>query len=110
MKSIAASLVSLGEMKMYPAPAAIAAAAVVSLFTVLISTFIPMIRISRMSAIEAIRQNGDIQLSRRKVRCSKIFRKLFGVEGVISRKNFKRSGKRYRTTIFSLFVSIVMFV
>ena len=63
-----------------------------------------------MSAIEAIRQNGDIQLSRRKVRCSKIFRKLFGVEGVISRKNFKRSGKRYRTTIFSLFVSIVMFV
>lgn len=110
MKSIAASLVSLGEMKMYPAPVAIAAAAVVSLFTVLISTFIPMIRISRMSAIEAIRQNGDIQLSRRKVRCSKIFRKLFGVEGVISRKNFKRSGKRYRTTIFSLFVSIVMFV
>ena len=63
-----------------------------------------------MSAIEAIRQNGDIQLSRRKVRCSKIFQKLFGVEGVISRKNFKRSGKRYRTTIFSLFVSIVMFV
>ena len=110
MKSIAASMVSLGEMKLYPAPAAIAAAAVVSLFTVLISTFIPMIRISRMSAIEAIRQNGDIQLSRRKVRCSKIFRKLFGVEGVISRKNFKRSGKRYRTTIFSLFVSIVMFV
>lgn len=109
MKSIAASMVSLGEMKLYPAPAAIAAA-VVSLFTVLISTFIPMIRISRMSAIEAIRQNGDIQLSRRKVRCSKIFRKLFGVEGVISRKNFKRSGKRYRTTIFSLFVSIVMFV
>lgn len=109
MKSIAASMVSLGEMKLYPAPAAIAAA-VVSLFTVLISTFIPMIRISRMSAIEAIRQNGDIQLSRRKVRCSEIFRKLFGVEGVISRKNFKRSGKRYRTTIFSLFVSIVMFV
>lgn len=109
MKSIAASMVSLGEMKLYPAPAAIAAA-VVSLFTVLISTFIPMIRISRMSAIEAIRQNGDIQLSRRKIRCSKIFRKLFGVEGVISRKNFKRSGKRYRTTIFSLFVSIVMFV
>lgn len=107
MKSIAASMVSLGEMKLYPA---IAAAAVVSLFTVLISTFIPMIRISRMSAIEAIRQNGDIQLSRRKIRCSKIFRKLFGVEGVISRKNFKRSGKRYRTTIFSLFVSIVMFV
>jgi len=110
MKSIAASMVSLGEMRMYPAPVAIAAAAVVSLFTVLISTFIPMIRISRMSAIEAIRQNGDIQLSRRKIRCSKIFRKLFGVEGVISRKNFKRSGKRYRTTIFSLFVSIVMFV
>ena len=107
---VRASMVSLGEMKLYPAPAAIAAAAVVSLFTVLISTFIPMIRISRMSAIEAIRQNGDIQLSRRKIRCSKIFRKLFGVEGVISRKNFKRSGKRYRTTIFSLFVSIVMFV
>lgn len=86
MKSIAASMVSLGEMKLYPTPAAIVAAAVVSLFTVLISTFIPMIRISRMSAIEAIRQNGDIKLSRRKVRCSKIFQKLFGVEGVISRQ------------------------
>ena len=33
MKSIAASMVSLGEMKLYPTPAAIVAAAVVSLFT-----------------------------------------------------------------------------
>mgnify|MGYP000665281106 CR=1 FL=1 len=63
-----------------------------------------------MSAIEAIRQNGDIQLSRRKVRCSKIFRKLFGVEGESAARTLKEAAKDTAPRFFSLFVSIVMFV
>ena len=37
-------------------------------------------------------------------------KKLFGIEGVIARKNFNRSKRKYRTTIFSIFLSIVLFI
>ena len=40
----------------------------------------------------------------------RITKKLFGIEGVIARKNFNRSKKKYRTTIFSIFLSIVLFI
>lgn len=110
LKNIAASVISLGEMKLHISGTAIAVAVAAALVTVLVSAFIPMVRISRMSAMEAIRQNSDIRLSRRNVRCSKLFKKVFGFEGMLGRKNFKRSHKKYRTTIFSLFVSIVLFI
>lgn len=110
LKNIAASVISLGEMRLHVSGMAIIIAAAASLITVLISAFIPMIRISRLSAVQAIRQNADIKLSRRKVKCSRLFIKLFGFEGMIGRKNFKRSRKKYRTTVVSLFVSIVLFI
>lgn len=110
LKNIAASVISLGEMRLHVSGMAVIVAAAASLLTVFLSAFIPMIRISRLSAIQAIRQNADIKLSRRKVKCSKLFMKLFGFEGMIGRKNFKRSRKKYRTTVVSLFVSIVLFI
>lgn len=110
LKNIAASVISLGKMRLHVSGMAVIVAAAASLLTVFLSAFIPMIRISRLSAIQAIRQNADIKLSRRKVKCSKLFMKLFGFEGMIGRKNFKRSRKKYRTTVVSLFVSIVLFI
>lgn len=110
LQSVAASMVSLGEMHLSVSWAAVLAAVAAAVVTVLVSAFIPMIKISRMSAIEVIRQKEDIKLSRRKVRTSRLFYRLFGLEGMLARKNFKRSRKKYRTTIISLFVSIVLFI
>lgn len=110
LENIAASVISLGEMKLHVSAEAVCVAVVVSLITVLLSAFIPMLRISRISAVDAIRQSGDIKLTKRKIKCSKLFMKIFGFEGMLGRKNFKRSRKKYRTTVISLFVSIVMFI
>lgn len=85
-------------------------AAAVGLATVLISAYIPARRAARMSAIDAIRQTGDIRLKARQVRTSPLIRRLFGLEGDLALKNFKRNRRRYRATVLSLFISVVLFI
>ena len=75
-----------------------------------VSAFIPSRRASKVSPIEAIRQNDDIKINKKKIRTSKLVLKLFGVEGEIALKNIKRNKKKYRVTIVSLFISIVLFI
>lgn len=91
-------------------PVSIAAAVVLALITVLISAWIPSKRATRVTAIEAIRQNQDINVKAKKVRTSKLTYKLFGLPGMLASKYFKRSKKKYRATVISLFMSIVLFV
>ena len=75
-----------------------------------VSAFIPSRRASKVSPIEAIRQNDDIKINKKKIRTSKLVLKLFGIEGEIALKNIKRNKKKYRVTIVSLFISIVLFI
>ena len=75
-----------------------------------VSVFIPSRRASKVSPIEAIRQNDDIKINKKKIRTSKLVLKLFGIEGEIALKNIKRNKKKYRVTIVSLFISIVLFI
>ncbi|MGI6084849.1 MAG: ABC transporter permease [Acetivibrionales bacterium] len=89
---------------------AIAAAAIIGLATVLISAYIPARRAFNISAIDAIRMSRDIKINANKLKTSRLFYKLFGVEGKIAGKNFKRSKKRYRATVISLFLSVVLFI
>ena len=89
---------------------AVVIAAVIALITVLISAWIPSKRATGVSAVEAIRQSMDIKVSGRPVRTSKLAYKLFGLPGVLAGKHYKRNRKKYRTTVVSLFMSIVLFV
>lgn len=89
---------------------AVVIAAVIALVAVLISAWIPSKRATRVSAVEAIRQSMDIKVSGRPVRTSKLAYKLFGLPGVLAGKHYKRNRKKYRTTVVSLFMSIVLFV
>lgn len=91
-------------------PASIVIAVLVALVTVLISAWIPSKRATKISAVEAIRQNQDIQIKGRAIKTSKLTYKLFGLPGVLANKHYKRSKKKYRATIISLFMSIVLFV
>ena len=75
-----------------------------------VSAFIPSRRASKVSPIEAIRQNDDIKINKKKIRTSKLALKLFGIEGEIALKNIKRNKKKYRVTIVSLLISIVLFI
>lgn len=78
--------------------------------TIIISAYLPAKRASRVSPIEAIRLNDDIKIKSKKLKTPWIIRKLFGVEGEIAYKNTKRNKKKYRITIISLFISIVLFI
>ena len=89
---------------------AVVIAAVIALVTVLISAWIPSKRATGVSAVEAIRQSMDIKVSGRPVRTSKLAYKLFGLPSVLAGKHYKRNRKKYRTTVVSLFMSIVLFV
>ena len=76
---------------------------------ILLSAYLPAKRSSKVTPIEAIRGNDDIKISKNSVKTPKLIGKLFGIEGVIAHKNIKRNKKKYRITIISLFISIVMF-
>ncbi|MEH7124653.1 FtsX-like permease family protein [Bacillus sp. JJ1773] len=82
----------------------------VSILTIFISTYIPAIRASKISAIDAIRQTSDVKLTGKAVKTSKLIRKLFGFEAEIGLKNLKRNKRRYKATVFSLIISIVLFL
>lgn len=98
------------EFRVVVTPALLVLSSVISFVTILISAYIPARRASRISAIDAIRQIEDIKLSRKKVKTSKLVRKIFGLEAEIGLKNVKRNKKRYIATVFSLVVSIVLFL
>lgn len=88
----------------------IIAAAAVGLLTVLISAWIPARRAAKVTPIDAIRSTNDVKIPNRSVKTSKLTLKVFGLEGTLAKKNFKRSKKSYRATVVSLAMSIVLFV
>jgi len=91
-------------------PVSIVIAILISLVTILISAYIPARRSKKISAMDAIRQTTDIRLTAKQVKTSKLTRKIFGIEGDLALKNLKRNRRRYRSTVISLYMSIVLFV
>ena len=85
-------------------------AVIIAVVTVLISAWIPSIRATKVSPVEAIRQNVDVKAKQNQIKTSKLTYKLFGLPGVLAVKQFKRNRKKYRATVISLFMSIVLFV
>lgn len=81
-----------------------------SALTIFISAYVPARRASRISAIDAIRQTGDIKLRQRTVKTWPITRRIFGFPAELGLKNLKRNRARYRATVFSLIISIVLFL
>ena len=98
------------QMKLVVSPLGLVIAAAVCLVTTLISAWIPAERANRVSAIDAIRQTRDVKVRAKDVKVSRLTKKLFGFEGMMASKNFKRNRKRYRATVVSLFLSVTLFI
>lgn len=90
--------------------ASVGGSAIIALVTVLISVWIPASRATRVTALEAIRQNQDIRIRGKDVRVSRLTGRLFGLEGILAKKYFRRNRRRYRATIVSLVLSLVLFI
>lgn len=97
-------------LRLHPSFGALAIAITVSLLTVIISAYIPARRAMKKSAIDAIRQSNDISIRSKKVKTSRLTQKLFGFEGMLATKNYKRNRRKYRATVISLFLSVVLFI
>ncbi len=90
--------------------AAIVAAAAVSLFTILISAYIPARKAANTPVMESIRQTNEVKTEPKAVKTSKLPERIYGLEGMLALKNFKRNKKRYRSIVLSLVLSVVLFV
>lgn len=98
------------SLQLVVSPQMLLLAAVLSMATIFISIFIPARRAARISPIEAIRQTQDIRMNGKTVKTSRLTRLVFGFEAELGLKNLKRNKKRYRTTVFSLIISLVLFL
>ncbi len=87
-----------------------AAAAAISAVTLLLSAHRPARTAARVQPIDAIRQSSDVRVSARSVHTGRLIRRLFGLEAEIALKNLRRSRRKYRATIASLVISIVLFL
>ena len=84
--------------------------AVLGSLTIYLSVLRAAKKSSKISPIEAIRNNNEIKINSKKIKSSKIVNKLFGVGGDIAYKNLKRNKKRNRTTIISIVISVAVFI
>lgn len=89
---------------------AVLAAAAVSMVTILISAYIPAKKAAGTPVMECIRQTNEIKAEAKAVKTSGFTQRLYGLEGTLARKNFKRNKKRYRSVVLSLVLSMVLFV
>ncbi len=89
---------------------AIVVSIIVSVVTIWLSCRNSAKKASKITPIEAIRSSEDVKLKTKKIKCPKIITKIFKTGGEIAYKNLKRSKKKYRTTVISIIVSVVIFI
>ena len=89
---------------------AIVGAAAVSMVTILISAYIPARKAASTPVMESIRQTSEVKVESKAVKTSKLAERIYGLEGTLALKNFKRNKKRYRSIVLSLVLSVVLFI
>ncbi|MBU3129993.1 FtsX-like permease family protein [Clostridium tagluense] len=88
----------------------IVVAAAISMVTILISAYIPARKAASTPVMESIRQTSEIKIESKAVKTSKLTQRIYGLEGTLALKNFKRNKKRYRSIVLSLVLSVVLFI
>ncbi|WP_026881651.1 ABC transporter permease [Clostridium akagii] len=91
-------------------PEVILISTVIGIASVYLSALVPSFFAGRISPLVAI--NSRTSITKEKIKRSKnrIIGKIFGFEGGLAAKNIKRNKKRYRITVFSIVISVVLFV
>ncbi|MBO3442947.1 ABC transporter permease [Clostridium sp. CCUG 7971] len=89
-------------------PKVIILSAIVVLITIFISAILPAINAAKVSPLDAIKNTSEYKIG--KVKNSKLIKLIFKTEGVLAYKNLRRNKKKFRITLFSLIISVVIFV
>lgn len=96
--------------KITVSPLLFACAICICALIVFISSLIPAVKASKITPIDAIRQNTQINVTAKKLRANRLIGKIFGFDGVIADKNIKRGGKKSKILIISVVVSCSVFL
>lgn len=89
---------------------AVLAAVLLGIVTIYFSAFRSAIKASKVTPLDSVRNSAYIKVNSRKLSSPKIIKKIFGMGGEISYKNLKRNRSKYRTTVISIVVSVVVFI
>ena len=89
---------------------ALAAAAAICLATVLFSAALPARKALSKPIMVWLRQTEEIKEDAKALNAAPLLQRLYGLEGMLAHKNFRRNRKRYRSVVLSLTLSIVLFV
>ena len=79
-----------------------------SLLTVFAAVLIPVIQVSKVLPMEAVRANESYTQTRDSRKYHAIATRIFGFTGALSLKNYHRYRKRYLATVISIMASVFM--
>ncbi len=88
----------------------VALSVLVSLVMVLCSAWMPAHRFSKISVMQAIKGEGEVEVSPRVTKAGKWVRKVFGAPAAVAVKSAKRNRRRYTATVRSLAGSIALLI
>lgn len=97
-------------MKLTISPIVIIISVFVGIVSVYVSAIIPAFFAGKISPLVAINSRTSITKEKIKKRRNFILGRLFKFEGMLAVKNIKRNKKRYRVTVFSIVISVVLFI
>lgn len=96
------------ELRVVFSPIVLIISTLVILLTIFISALIPAINAAKISPLEAIKNSSNLKVG--KIKSSKLVKKIFKTEGELAYKNLRRNKGKFRITLFSLIISIVIFI
>lgn len=101
---------SVMPMKISIYPMILFVSGAVGLVAIYLSALVPAFFAGRISPLNAISGRNSITKEKIKRRNNRVIQRIFGFEGALAAKNIKRNRKRYRITVFSIVISVVLFV
>lgn len=101
---------SVFAMKTSISPMVLLISAGVGLISIYLSALLPAHFAGKISPLVAISSRNSITKEKIKKRKNRLTQRLFGFEAALAMKNIKRSKKRYRITVFSIVISVVLFI
>jgi putative ABC transport system permease protein len=100
-----------GDIYIVVSPYVFIASTLLGLITVYLSAYGPARQAGSVSPMEAVRNSGSFKVEKlKKIKKSRLAKLLFGIEGEIAFKNLRRNRKRFRITVFSMVISIVLYI
>lgn len=101
----------LANVSIVVSPLILVLSSIIGFITIFLSAAFPAMQASRISPMEAVKNSRSVKIEKiKKVKKSNLAKAVFGAEGLFASRNLRRNKKRFRITIFSMVISIVLFI